>query len=129
VSFDVLEEAQSWLAVFDAGGDPGPEVSGVVLSLPFSGCGEWLAVVDDGAVGAVALVLFDGDVIDILNAARLVAPDVLPTVRAINFSGSISVRNDKEILVPLIDNSAFNCLGFCGLILSDGGNHSESSLR
>jgi len=119
VSFDVLEEAQSWFTKSNAICDPGPEVSFVFFSLSLSCCGERLAVVDDGPVGVVTLVLVDGDVVYIGNSAWLVVSDVLPAVVSLNLSGSISVRNRKYILGSLIDSSALNdCFGF-DFLLSD----------
>jgi hypothetical protein len=128
VSFDVLEEAQFWFTKSNTICDPGPEVSFVFFSLSLSCCREWLAVVDDGSVGVVTFVFFNGDVVDIGNATWLVAPDILPSVISFNLSRSISVRNDKEILIPLIDSSAFNLLCSGGFVFSDARNHSKSSL-
>lgn len=128
VALNVFEEAESWLAKLNSICNPGPEVPWIVLSLSFS-CGrEGLAVVDNCPVGAVALVFFNGDVVYISNSAWIILPDVLPAIVSLNLSGSISVRNNEEILVPLIDNSAFNILGLDGFVFSDGSNHSESSL-
>jgi len=128
VALDVLEEAEGWFTKSNTICDPGPEVSGVVFSEPFPGCGEGLAVVNDGTVGAVTLVLVDGDVIDIRNAAGFVAPDVLPSVRAIDSSGCISVWNSEYVLHSLVDNSTFNDCFWFDSLFSDRSNHSESSL-
>lgn len=43
VSFDVLKEADSGSHSSNSICDPWPEMSGVVFSKSFSGCGEWLA--------------------------------------------------------------------------------------
>jgi hypothetical protein len=95
-------------ALLDEAEPDGPEVAGVVKAKPLTGSAEGLAVVDNGAVGAVAFVFLNADVVDATNAARFDTSDQLPTVVPLHKGRTIPVRDRDDIEVLLVDCSTLD---------------------